>query len=231
MLRIWNIVICQKVAVGWKGEKKQNINAMLWRNNAHYMHRLSSTSYILVGWNKELHITGFFTPFWGDKNHAAWRQKAVDSVRILGAHSVYSSCLSWWGLDEPSEVNILLSLSECHKCHFKLLNVTKTVGMTANTAELCDVYITAVNILHLCYSSQTKTKISGTKNQTNINVRNSKHDWLVCPCWVTSSNHVTLYKLFCSVFLEWISGVNIEFSSPKLSTNNVSMEMLFHSCK
>lgn len=52
------------------------------------------------------------------------------------------------GLDEPTEVNILLSLSECHKCHFQLLNVTETVGVTANAAERRDVFIPVVNILY-----------------------------------------------------------------------------------
>lgn len=50
------------------------------------------------------------------------------------------------GLDEPTEVNILLSLSECHKCHFQLLNVTETVGVTTKATERHDVYIPAVNI-------------------------------------------------------------------------------------
>lgn len=53
------------------------------------------------------------------------------------------------GLDEPAEVNILVS--ECHKRHFQLLNVTETVGVTASAVERHDVYIPAVNILYPCF--------------------------------------------------------------------------------
>lgn len=54
----------------------------------------------------------------------------------------------WSGerLDETTEVNILLSLSECHKCHFQLLNVKETVGVTTNAAERHDIFILKFHI-------------------------------------------------------------------------------------
>lgn len=50
------------------------------------------------------------------------------------------------GLDAPTKVNILLSLSECHKRHFQPLNVKETVEVTANTADQRDTFIPIGNI-------------------------------------------------------------------------------------
>lgn len=64
-------------------------------------------------------------------------------MRILGALAFIAAVCSGEGQDEPSEVNILLSLSECHKYHFQLLNVIEPVGVTANIAERHDIFIPA----------------------------------------------------------------------------------------
>lgn len=55
------------------------------------------------------------------------------------------------GLDAPTEENILLLLSECHKCHFQLLNVRETVRVTTNIAERHDVFMSFGNIPECCF--------------------------------------------------------------------------------
>lgn len=55
------------------------------------------------------------------------------------------------GLDAPTTVNTLLSLCECHKCHFQPLNVKEAVEVTANTADWSDTLVPIGNIPERCF--------------------------------------------------------------------------------
>ena len=74
----------------------------------------------------------------------------VDSVRIHTACRAFMAAVCCdEALDERPKVNILLSLSECRKCHFQLLNVIETAGVTSSISDTNDVFIPAANILYL----------------------------------------------------------------------------------
>lgn len=55
-------------------------------------------------------------------------------------------------------MNILLSLSECHKYHFQLLNVMEPVGVTANIVERLGIFIPAAKVPSPCFFSKYQTK-------------------------------------------------------------------------
>lgn len=76
------------------------------------------------------------------------------------------------GPDEPAEVNILLSLSGCHKYHFQLLNVMEPVGVTTNIVECLGIFIPAAKVPSPCvfFKYQTKSCLYGAK-ELSINQR------------------------------------------------------------
>lgn len=51
----------------------------------------------------------------------------------------------------PTKVNTLLSLCECHECHFQPLNVKEAVEVTANTADWRDTLVPIGNIPERCF--------------------------------------------------------------------------------
>lgn len=66
------------------------------------------------------------------------------------------------GPDEPTEVNILLSLSECHKYHFQLLNVMEPVGVTTNIVECLGIFIPAAKVPYPCFFFFFNIKLTHT---------------------------------------------------------------------
>lgn len=79
-----------------------------------------------------------------DKILQRWLQLVV-SDKNLGCTFRAAVC-SGEGLDAPTKVNTLLSLCECHKCHFQTLNVKEAVEVTANTADRRDTLVPIGNI-------------------------------------------------------------------------------------
>lgn len=86
----------------------------------------------------------------GDKILQRWLELVVDSDKNLRCTFRAAFC-SGEGLDAPTKVNTLLSLCECHKCHFQPLNVKEAVEVTANTADRRDTLVPISNIPERCF--------------------------------------------------------------------------------
>lgn len=96
-----SILVWVKASLPWcsaiKKEKKHHTNVKVWKYLVYIIWDFKKT-YIETVLNKVWALYRWlFTPFWGDKIMQPGYSQVVDSVRILGAHSLYSSCLLWWG--------------------------------------------------------------------------------------------------------------------------------------